>query len=1149
VSNGTVEDIYELSPLQQGMLLHSLHDGAADMYLSQHTYAVDGPLDAEALVGGWQAVVAAHPALRTSFHWEGLDKPLQVVHRDVPLPVRHHDWSGAGDGRQRERLAQLQAENRAAGFDPAVPPLQRLDVIRLGDRRYTLTWTYHHLLLDGWSIPIVLDEVMAWYRAAAVGAPRPRPVPAYREYIAWLQRQDLREARDFWTTALAEARPSHVARFGPTSPPGGTGAVERRTVGLPASLTGGLQQTAARHRVTFSTLVQAVWAIVLQGYTGQPEVTFGCATSGRPAELPQVERMVGVFANTLPLRVAVADDGDVGPWLRDIQGSYAAMRRYEYTPLAEIKKWAGMPGRQLFDSLLVLENYSLTVDAGGGQATAGEPVRFRVDTLYDKIDLPLTLTVAPHPVSEVQLLIHRDRFEPGFIDDILNRLHRTFEAIAAADRIAQVVSASGPRSVHPAEPGPAPVRGRPPAPTPPATAEEAAIAAVFQEILDTAGIDVTASFFELGGDSFAAVRAAGRIDGASVGMLAAHPSARELARALARPAASDAETGLDDEIAELERMLAAKRAAREQQAGSAQVVPVPRGGELACTCQQEGLWFLHQLLPSSPVYHIPYPFLLHGPLDVGALERAVHALMVRHEALRTRFVAHDGVPRQVIDPPPPAFALPVAEIGAGQAEQWGQREAYEPFDLAAGQLFRVSLARLAPEEYLIVLVVHHIVGDGWSLRILADEIALLYAAETGGGPAGLAPLHLQAADYAAWQRGRLDGTQMQRQLAYWHQTLAGLPTIDFPADRPRPARPAGTWTSLSRRLPDELTAAIRAYARASQGSLLAVVHAALLIVLHRYTGQEDLPIGSVFSGRTRAETEPLVGFFANTLVLRTGVGGDPSFAELVDRCRQTILAAAAHQDVPFGLIVDALQPERVPGRNPLFQISLTLQPADTRPALTLDPVTVEPISFPEGHSRFDLSVDIFDKVDTIDIKFEYAAEMFDVERIERLYGHIVAALAGGLAAPGGRIGGIRLGDRPGQRDNAGGDPARRRSDGRTEYLRRTDPAPAARTVRYVAPRTATQRWLAAAWQELLGVERVGAHDNFFDLGGSSLLGMQLIARIRDRLQVELDPWHLLTCQVLEQLAGQLDRSAAAAAETPAAADALAGVGTPREQGR
>ncbi|MEO3808389.1 amino acid adenylation domain-containing protein [Sphaerisporangium sp. B11E5] len=1000
MSSGNVEDIYELSPLQQGMLLHSLHDGAADMYLSQHTYAVEGPLDVDALVSAWEAVVAAHPGLRTSFHWQGLDKPLQVAHKHVALPVHHHDWSGLDHARQRERLERLQTEDRAAGFDPAVPPLQRLHVVRLGERRHTLIWTYHHVLLDGWSIPVVLDEVMAWYRTLTVGTPAPRPVPAYRDYIAWLQRQDLQEARDLWTKALAGVRPSLVSRFEPADPLHGTGAVERRIVALPETLTEGLRDAAARHRVTLSTMVQAVWAVVVQSYTGQPEVTFGCATSGRPPELPQVERMVGLFANTLPLRVTVPGDGDLGSWLRDLQDTYAAMRRYEYAPLADIKKWAEAPGQQLFDTLLVLENYSLAIDAGSGDAAADEPLRFGVDTLYDKIDLPLTLTVAPSPVSEMQLLIHRDRFAPGFIDDLLERLHLTMEAIIAAEGIAPVVSATGPRPVRRTEEPVAAMRRRASAPEPPATPEEEAVAAVYKEILGLTDIDVTASFFELGGDSFDAVRAVGRIEGAGIATLAAHPSVRELAQALSSTAAEQPATELDDEIAELERQLAAKRAAKERQDRPGRMVPVARDQALPCTQQQEGLWFMHRLDPSSPTYHIPFALRLRGALDVASLERVLLALVVRHEALRTRFVEEDGLPRQVIDAPPPAFSLPVTELDGDTLGRWAADEAHRPFDLAAGPLFRAALARLGPDEHALVLVVHHIVADGWSAKILADELGALYAAERGVGGIELPEMHLQPGDHAVWQRARLDGPEMDRQVAYWREALAGLPTLDFPADRPRPADPTGAGAVAGRELPAGTAAAARAYALKHRVSFLAVLQAALLTVLHRYTGQEDLVIGSIFSGRTRPEIEPVVGFFANTVVLRTDVGGEPTFAEVVRRCHETVLDATERQDIPFALIVDALQPERVAGRNPLFQISLSLQPAGTQAGLSLGDIQAEPIDIADDYARFDILINVADAGGRSELMVEYSTELFDADRIERLLDHYVAALANGLAEPG-----------------------------------------------------------------------------------------------------------------------------------------------------
>ncbi len=378
--------------------------------------------------------------------------------------------------------------------------------------------------------------------------------------------------------------------------------------------------------------------------------------------------------------------------------------------------------------------------------------------------------------------------------------------------------------------------------------------------------------------------------------------------------------------------------------------------------------------------------------------------MTRHEALRTRFIERDGLPRQVIDPPPAGTPLPVADVTERDLTGWVTARVCEPFDLAAGPVFRVALARLAPGEHALVLVVHHIVADGWSARILSQELSALYAAESsapGSGDDLLPPASIQPADHAVWQRRWLDEDQLAEQTSFWRDTLADLPTVDFPADRPRPAHPTGAGYSTSRRLPRDLATAARDYARHRQVSYLAVLQAALATVLHRYTGTDDLPIGSIFGGRTRADLEPLVGFFANTLVLRTNTSGDPTFTDLVRRCHQSVLSATEHQDVPFGLVVDALQPERVAGRNPLFQISLTLQPAGTTPGeLTLGRITTEPIQLGETSARFDISIEAIDTPDGhLELGIEYSTELFDADRMERLLDHLTTVLTDGLAAP------------------------------------------------------------------------------------------------------------------------------------------------------
>ncbi|MFC0527566.1 amino acid adenylation domain-containing protein [Phytohabitans kaempferiae] len=551
----------------------------------------------------------------------------------------------------------------------------------------------------------------------------------------------------------------------------------------------------------------------------------------------------------------------------------------------------------------------------------------------------------------------------------------------------------------------------------PRTDTERWLADTWRDLLGVDRVGTGDTFFDLGANSLHTTQLTARTrNHLEVQLdprdLFANPTLEQLATRIDEARATTAgdpppdapEEELDDEIAALERMLAEKRAAKARRAQAQRPRAVSRDGKLPCTLQQEGLWFVQQMDRSSPVYHIGFGLRLRGVPVRAALEGALHALVLRHEALRTRFVADDGVPRQVVDPapdtPPP---LSTVDLDGADVERWVADEIARPMDLAAGPLFRAALGRVAPDDHVLALVVHHIVADGWSVGLLAGELSLLYGAAVRGVDPGLPELSTQPADHAAWQRGWLDGAELSRQLGYWRTALADLPTVDFPTDRPRPAQPTGAGANRQRRLPGALSTVASAYARTHRVSFLAVVQAALLTVLHRYTGQTDLPIGSIFSGRTRAEIEPLVGFFANTLVLRTDVGGDPSFAEVVRRCHHSVLDATVHQDVPFGLVVETLQPERTAGRNPLFQISLTLQPGrggGGEGRLDLGGLTTESVNVPTGYARFDLGIDLAESPDgTLELAVEYSTELFDADRIDRLTDHLLAALAAGLAAP------------------------------------------------------------------------------------------------------------------------------------------------------
>ncbi|MBF6055962.1 amino acid adenylation domain-containing protein, partial [Streptomyces eurocidicus] len=536
---------------------------------------------------------------------------------------------------------------------------------------------------------------------------------------------------------------------------------------------------------------------------------------------------------------------------------------------------------------------------------------------------------------------------------------------------------------------------------PPRTATERALAGIWHTLLDVPleSIGALDGFFDLGGNSLHATRLTSRIrDTFHVSLaprvLFTHSVLRDLAARVdqahtAAPAGQDGTAGATDHIR-----------------------PVPRDGRpLVPSHQQEGLWFLHQLDPESPVYNMPFALRLRGPLDADALSEAFRRLVGRHEALRTRFSGEGEEPLLVVDEAPAAWPLLVTDLSGlpepareERVRQLVDAEAERPFDLAAGPLLRTGLLRLADTDHVLLMSLHHVVTDGWSTGIIGQELSALHAG------ADLPPLAVQVADFAAWQRERLTGDVLEGQLSYWRRTLADLPVVDFPADRPRPASPRQTGAVVDHRLPASLGEGLRALARTERVSLLAVLQAGLLTVLSRYTGQDDLAIGSVFSGRTRSEVEPLVGLFANTLVLRTSTAGDPTFRELVGRCGETVLGALDHQDVPFTMVVDALKPERVPGRNPLFQISLTLQAADASDVpFRLGSTVGEYVGTTGTRARFDLAVSASESADGgIALQLEYATELYDHDRVERLVDHFRTVLEQAVRTPDAPIGGLTL---------------------------------------------------------------------------------------------------------------------------------------------
>jgi amino acid adenylation domain-containing protein len=531
----------------------------------------------------------------------------------------------------------------------------------------------------------------------------------------------------------------------------------------------------------------------------------------------------------------------------------------------------------------------------------------------------------------------------------------------------------------------------------PRTPIEEVLASIWADVFGKERVGIHERFTDLGGHSLLAIQIVAR--------------AREaFQRQIPLRAIFEAPT-----IAGLaERVAATIRA--EEGLEAPPILPVPRSGPLRLSSAQERLWFLHQLDPDDPSYNIPAAIRLSGPLDAGALERALAAVMARHEVLRTTFATAEGRPVQVIHLPS-EVKLPVLDLSArpevdreAAVRNEVAFEAELPFDLAEGPLLRGRLLRVSTDEHVLLLTMHHIVSDARTRTILSRELSALYGAYREGRPVELPALPIQYADYAAWQRSWLTGEVLGRKLAYWRAQLEGATrALDLPTDRPRPAVPTRRGQRRMLRLSPELSAAIEALSRREGTTLFMTLLAAFDALLFRYTGQEDFVVGSPVLDRPRPELEGLIGFFLNTIVLRAQVSADLPFLELLARVRETCLGAYSHQDVPFERLVEELEPDRELGRSPLFQVLFTLDNAPReREGSMLPGLRRRSAEAPSTTAKYDLSLGIINGPGGLVASIEYRTELFEPETIDRMLGHLRTLLEGIALDPSRPIGALPL---------------------------------------------------------------------------------------------------------------------------------------------
>lgn len=427
MSKENIESIYPLSPMQEGMLFHSLTDKDSTAYFEQYQCTYEGDFDVAAYQQAWARVTERHPILRTLVMWKRKDKSLQVVRKQVELEWDVQDWRALPPDQIQQKLAAFLLADRARGFDLTKAPLMRFALFRLADKAYRFVWSFHHLLLDGWSGALLSNEVFAFYQAArdqsALQLKRARP---YQDYIAWLQKQDLTKAQAFWRKRLegfSSPTPLYAAR---AASPDAAVRYDRRTIHLSDAATTALKSLARRHQLTLNTVVQGGWALLLSRYSGEDDVVFGATVSGRPADLDGVEEMIGLFINTLPVRVRVPADELFIAWLQALQAQQLDLRDYEYSPLYLVQRWSEIPrGQSLFESIVVFENFPTVKSPAGDRG-------FTIKDVYTHEETNFPLTIGAEPGDSLLLRINYDcsRFDAGVIDRLLGHFKALLERVA-----------------------------------------------------------------------------------------------------------------------------------------------------------------------------------------------------------------------------------------------------------------------------------------------------------------------------------------------------------------------------------------------------------------------------------------------------------------------------------------------------------------------------------------------------------------------------------------------------------------------------------------------------------------------------------------------------------------------------------------------
>jgi natural product biosynthesis luciferase-like monooxygenase protein len=962
------------SDIQRDLFLLSQADPRASLSynlpLSAH---LRGDLKIEALRFALETVTARHEMLRTVFSESG---ESQQVLASVEIDFEQIHMEGGKAAEQEWLASEAQRPLQLAG-----KPLWRARILTTGPREHLLLCVVHHLIGDGWSLGVLLQEISSCYTAAIEGRepalPAPLQLKDYQSFFATeLIGSRMELAESYWLNELKDA-------------PMWSLSLDHRRVH---------SHDGARVQLVLDPELQSRWAAVSSQLGATPFMTLLSVFQILMAQASRTNdivvlvpvagqalmdgaHLIGDCSNLMPVRTRFSEQMSFAECVKAVKSALLNAEDHEFYPLARLVRKLGTrqePGRWPFF------NIDRPLSSVRFADLEIEPAPFPF--LYTNFDFALNITLfggrmvlAFEYRTELFGRSTIEQWSAAFVEllrEIAGDPGRTLESLPVLARQAPA----------PADPGIDAI-DQDLAYVAPSTPVEEVLTSIWEQVLGLKRISVTASFFNLGGHSLLATQIISRVRETFGVQVSLEPMfLQPTITAFARHLEGVIQGG-------------AAGAAKEKP------VPVSRDRDLPLSFEQRRLWLIDQLETGNTAYNMIGASRLTGVLDMRSLEAAFEELIRRQESLRTEFHAGNNEPVQKILPVQP-FRFEHVDLSTIAATEIpdairreGQLFAREPFCLSAGPLIRAKILKFGEKDHAIVILVHHIVSDGWSMGIVLREVGQLYQSFVAGKPSPLPELPIQFADYAVWQRNWLRGEVLQRQLDYWLTVLKGVPSfLNLPVDHPRLATPSFRGAHEPFAFTEKLSELLRQFCRQNEISPFMGLLAAFSLLLSRYSGQEDFVIGTDIANRNRLETEDLVGCFVNLLPLRVTVAGDPAFRDYVRRIRELTLNAYVHQDVPFDRLIHALRPERKLSSTPLVQVLFVLQNAPL-PILETEELKMELVPIYMETAEFELILSIDEVPGAFTGTLGYSTDLFKRERIVAMISHLQALIEQIVAAP------------------------------------------------------------------------------------------------------------------------------------------------------